>query len=236
MRRWGWGAAGSAGLVAAACASVALGLVPGIPLFDGLAPPPLYRWVNPPAPLRGENVAPAPVTATFPLSAAGSPDETVLTPDGQAQLLMPAGAIPPAAGQGDVSIAISPLDPAQVPATPPGFAIQGNAYRIDVRYEPSGATATAVMPVQVQLAYPVDGTQVILDAGSGWQVLPDRVLEAAYLEVAASTTTFGTFAVALTGVAPERPSRIPPWVYAIAGIALLAAAAPVFARRQGPAP
>jgi len=43
---WAWGPAAGALLVVAACGTVALGLLAGVPLFDGLAPPPAYRWVR----------------------------------------------------------------------------------------------------------------------------------------------------------------------------------------------
>ena len=46
-------------LVVAACVTAALGFLPAVPLLDGLAPPPAYRWVDPPPELRGSNQTPA---------------------------------------------------------------------------------------------------------------------------------------------------------------------------------
>ena len=96
------------------------------------------------------------------------------------------------------------LDPAQLPLPPGGIATQGNAYRIAVAYVPSGATATAVQPVDVTLRYPVDATLVILLAGGAWQTLP-TTLESAALAVDATTTEFGVFAAAGTGATPPGP-------------------------------
>jgi len=157
----------------------------------------------------------------------------VSTPDDQAQVSIPAGAFPRAAGQNSLGVSIQPLDPAQVPAPPAGTSIEGNAYRITVAYVVSGATVTAVQPVDVTLRYPVDATSVILSAGAGWQVLP-TTLESAALAVDATTTRFGIFAAASTGVTPSRPRRTPAWAYAAAGVALLAAAITTIMARRRP--
>jgi hypothetical protein len=230
-----WGLAAGILLVVAACGSVALGLLAGIPLFDGLAPPPAYRWVHPPSELRAGNRAPASVSATVPLTAAGSAGAVVSTPDDQVLVSIPAGSFPPAAGQNALRVDIQPLDPAQVPPPPAGMAIEGNAYRITVAYVPSGATPTAVQPVDVTLRYPVDATSVILSDGAGWQVLP-TTLESAALAVDATTTRFGIFAAAGTSMTSSRPRRTPAWAYAAGGTALLAAGIPTLLARRRPHP
>ena len=235
-RRWSrvWGLAAGVLLVVAVCGSVALGLLAGIPLFDGLAPPPAYRWVHPPPELRAGNRAPASVSATVPLTGTGSAAALVSTPDDQVQVSIPAGAFPPSAGQSALEVDVQPLDPARVPAPPAGTAIQGNAYRITVAYVTSGATPTAVQPVDVTLRYPVDATSVILSDGAGWQVLP-TTLESAALAVDATTTRFGIVAAAGTSVT-SRPRRTPAWAYAAAGAALLAAGIPTLMARRRPQP
>jgi hypothetical protein len=230
-----WGLAAGILLVVAACGSVALGLLAGIPLFDGLAPPPAYRWVRPPSELRAGNRAPASVSARVPLTESGSASAVVSTPDNQVQVSIPAGAFPPAAGENALEVDVQPLDPAQVPPPPAGMAIEGNAYRIIVTNVASGATATAVQPVDVTLRYPVDATSVILSADGGWQVLP-TTLESAALAVDATTTQFGIFAAASVGVTPSRPRRTPAWAYAAAGAALLAAGLPTLLARRRPQP
>ncbi len=233
QRSWMWGPAAGALLLLAVLASEALGLLPGVPILDGLAPPPSYRWVRPPPELRSGNKAPSATTASVTLTATGSPSAVVATDDDQARVTIPPGAFPPAAGQNALDIAIRPLDPATVPPPPAGTPIQGNAYRITVAYVPSGATATAVQPVDVTLRYPVDATEVILTEGSSWEVLP-TTLESAALAVDATTTRFGVFAAATRGGAPSRPRRTPAWAYAVAGLALLAAGVPTLAGRRRP--
>lgn len=232
-RSWAWGPAAGVLLVMAVCASVALGLVPGVPIFDGLAPPAAYRWIRPPSELRSGNKAPASTSATVALTDAGSAPAVVATADDQGRLNLPAGAIPPAAGQTAVRVVMDPLDPAAVPRPPAGTAIQGNPYRVVVTYVPGGATTTAVQPVDVRLRYPVDGTAVILLTGGVWQSLP-TTLESASLAVDATTTQFGIFAAAGTGGVPASPRRTPAWAYAAAGAALLAAAIPTLVARRRP--
>src|SRR5260370_28230308 len=108
-----WGLAAGIRLVVAACGWVALGLLAGIPVWGGLAPPPEYRWVRPPRELRAGNRAPASVSATVPLTETGSASALVSTPDDQVQVTIPAGAFPPGAGQNAMGVSIQPLDPAQ---------------------------------------------------------------------------------------------------------------------------
>jgi hypothetical protein len=232
VRRWLWGAATAAGLAAAAALSVALGLVAGIPLFDGLAPPPLYRWVNPPAPLRGENLPPDGLAQALPLAAGATPAQDVATEDGQVLLALPDAAFAPEPGQAWVSITVRPVDPTRAPRTPPGTVVQGNAYRIDLTYEPSGSPATATAAFGVQLAYPVDATRVAYNGGSGWQLLPTVQEPAAQEVFGRGATASGWYAAVLTGVPPAAPSRVPPWAYAAAGAALLLAAVPALSRRR----
>jgi hypothetical protein len=217
-------------LVVATCISAALGLLPGAPLLDGLAPPPAYRWVDPPPELRGSNQTPAALGASVTLTASGSQAADLATGDEQVQLELPAGAFPPAPEQVALSVTVQPLDPAGLPPPPAGIAIQGNAYRIAVTYVPSGATATAVQPVDVILRYPVDATRVILLAGGQWQFLA-ATLQSAALSIAATTRELGVFAAA-DAAGSSRPARTPGWAYAAAGLALLAAAVPTLLRRK----
>ena len=219
-------------LVVAACVTAALGFLPAVPLLDGLAPPPAYRWVRPPPELRRNNQAPAALAASVTLTASGSQAADLATSDQQVQLNLPAGAFPPAPEQVALSVTVQPLDPAALPPPPAGIAVQGNAYRIAVAYVPSGATATAVQPVDVILRYPVDATRVILLARGEWQFLP-ATLQSAALSIAATTRELGVFAAA--GAAGlSRPARTPAWAYAAAGLALLAAAVPTLLRRTRP--
>lgn len=230
-RPWWWGLATAALLAAAAAVSVSAGMLAGIPLFDGLAPPPLYQWVQPPPELRSINTPPSSALASESLGATGTVN--VGTRDGQVLVAYSPGAFAPAVGQSAVQIVIQPLAASTVPPPPAGVVIQGNAYRIQVRYVPSGATATAVQPVDVILRYPVDATQVIGYSGGAWHRLA-TIPQSQLLSLDATTTRFGLVAAASTGVVAPAPSRIPPWAYAAAGLALLAGAVPLLSRRARP--
>lgn len=230
QRSWAWGPAAGALLVVATTLSMALGVLAGIPLLDGLAPPAAYRWVHPPTELRSGNKAPSSLSARVPLTVTGSVGDFLGTDDNQVTIGIPAGAFPPAPGQTGLDVAVLALDPAAAPAPPPGLAIQGNAYRISVASVPSGTTVTATQPVDVTLRYPVDATQVILWTGTEWEPLP-TTLESAALAVDATTTRFGLFAAAGAG-GVSGPRRTPAWAYVAAGLALLAAAVPTLASRR----
>jgi len=231
---WAWGAAAGGLLAGAAVLSVVLGVVGGIPLFDGLAPPAAYRWVKPPPELRTGNKAPAGTVAPVALGPGGSAAAVVGTPDDQVLVSLPAGAFPQSPGQTGLQVTVQPLDPASLPPPPAGIAAQGNAYRVAVSYVPSGATATATKPVDVMLRYPVDATEVILLAGPpsepAWEPLP-TTLESASLAVDATTTQLGVMAAA--GSSPSSgPRRTPGWVYLAAAAALVVAGIPTLVGRR----
>src|SRR4030095_600908 len=114
------------------------------PLLDGLAPPTPYRWVNPPAELAAANKAPASTRFTVKLQADGSRLGAFSTGDGQINLVLSEGAIPPRSGQTEVEVAVDPVDPATLGPPSSGFVVAGNAYRIQASYRPSGAKVTAL--------------------------------------------------------------------------------------------
>ena len=227
-----WGVLAGLILATAACLSAAMGVRPGLPLLDGLAPPPLYRWVSPPAELRRDNKAPAPVVTDVDLTASGTPAALVATADSQVELDLPTGAFAAQPGQTSVRVSVQPLDPASVTPPPAGLAIQGNAYRIDATYQPAGTPATPTASVDVALRYPVDATQALLLSGGAWQLLATTP-ESSAETVVGHAGGFGVFAAALAGAAPARPARAPAWAYAAAGLGLLAAGIPLLRRRSG---
>jgi hypothetical protein len=100
--------------------------------------------VNPPAVFAASNQKPTSVTASVPLGPTGSQPAGIQTSDSQVILGMATGAIAPHAGDTSVKVSISPLDPAKLGPLPGGLYANGNAYLIDVRYEPSGAAVVAL--------------------------------------------------------------------------------------------
>src|SRR5206468_3356923 len=110
------------------------------PILDGLAPPPLYRWVDPPPAFASTNQRPS--SAAFTLSASagnydpaqGSGAGVFGTPDFQVSLALSAHAIAPASGATSLRLTIEPMAPDQDVTLPPSFAIAGNVVRIQATY------------------------------------------------------------------------------------------------------
>jgi hypothetical protein len=133
------------GLVAAAVYVVALVVTVGDgarPLYDGFAPPAPYRWVDPPPFFAADNVAPGRGSVTVPIRRGVSAAVGVSTPDGQAVLNLAAGAIPATGADRRARVVVTPVDPARLAPVGGGLRANGNAYRVEVRLEPTGARVT----------------------------------------------------------------------------------------------
>jgi hypothetical protein len=162
------------------------------PLLDGLAPPTPYRWVTPPPDLAASNKPPASTRFTVELTATGSRLGAFSTSDGQINLVLSEGAVPARSGQTGVEVAVDPVDPATLGPAPPGLVVAGNAYRIQVSYQPSGDRVEALGgQSSVGLVYPLLATAVA-DPG-GHQVLSSA--DGRAWEALASTDTPGTHQV-----------------------------------------
>jgi hypothetical protein len=131
------------------------------PLLDGLAPPTPYRWVNPPRELAAANKPPASTRFTVKLQADGSRLGAFSTSDGQINLVLSEGAVPPRSGQTEVEVAVDPVDPATLGPPSSGLVVAGNAYRVQASYRPSGAKIQALGgQSSVGLVYPLLATAV----------------------------------------------------------------------------
>jgi len=162
------------------------------PLLDGLAPPTPYRWVNPPPDLAAGNKPPASTRFTLGLALEGSQLGAFSTGDGQVNLVLSQGAVPPRSGQTGVEVTVDPADPAALGPVPSGLVGAGNAYRIQASYQPSGAKVEALGgQSSVGLVYPLL-TTAVADTG-GHQVLSSA--DGRTWEVLASTDTPGTHQV-----------------------------------------
>ena len=147
--------------LAGAAASGRASILARRPLLDGLAPPTPYRWVNPPPELAAGNRPPASLRLTVELTAEGSRLGAFSTTDGQVNLVLSEGAVPPRAGQTGAEVAVDPVDPATLGPVPAGLVGAGNAYRIQASYQPSGATVEALGgQSSVGLVYPLLATAV----------------------------------------------------------------------------
>jgi len=207
------------------------------PLLDGLAPPTPYRWVNPPPELAAGNKAPASTRFTVELQADGSRLGAFSTSDGQINLVLSEGAVPPRSGQTVVEVAVAPLDPATLGPPPSGLLVAGNAYRIQASYRPSGARIEALEgQSSVGLVYPLLATavadvggHVVLSSPDGrtWKQLASTDTPGTH-QVSAQLNTTGYVAVGVPpsaggGSGSDQRSRILLLASAVA-VAIVAAA------------
>lgn len=215
-RRLAFGALAAATYLAAVWVTSLHGAMPVRPLYDGLAPPAPYRYVNPPSDLAEDNEAPLSATGTLILEKKGSRARTVATADGQALVVFADGAAPPREGEDEVAVRVTPLDPAPLPPATGDLEITGNAYRIQAAYAASNDPVELREPATIILRYPTHATVVLHLSGRRWRSLESQTAQAS-MQLFAETTELGIFASA--GV-PE-PSRA--WIaYAAAGGGVLA--------------
>jgi hypothetical protein len=132
------------------------------PILDGIAGPPLYRWVEPPPPFVSTNKAPE--SGRFELSPAdvtydpgtGSEAGVFATGDFQANLALATHAIAPRPGATSVSLTLTPIAPGADLRLPDGYRIAGNVVRIDAVYRPAGGRVSRLArPSLLTLSYPI---------------------------------------------------------------------------------
>jgi hypothetical protein len=149
------------------------------PLYDGLSPTSPYQYVEPPIIVASENVKPTALSTTIALGAGGSAAAGVATPDGQFVISLGQGAVAPAAGATAISIRITPLDPHNL-APVPGKRLQalGNAYRLEIAYEPSGQAVTRLAkPGTFLMELPDIGQHEFLSSdGRQWSAISARLV------------------------------------------------------------
>jgi len=150
------------------------------PLLDGLAPPPMYRWVDPPPALASTNQRPAAGRFTIQLDATkGSAPGVFSTRDFQFSLALGLGAIAPRRGDTSILLRATPLAPGEGAQVPDGIQIAGNVIRVQATYEPSGTPVDRFAPEgELGLVYPllfqgVGFTDTVLrsDDGRAWTAL-----------------------------------------------------------------
>jgi hypothetical protein len=121
----------------AAVATMVVSDRPFRPLFDGLAPPVPYRWVNPPGENARDNQQPTPASREAPFGPEGSPFVNVTPEDGQAILLLEEKAVTPHPPDTAIDVAVTPLDVLTLGPLPDDLTHQSNAYRVAMAYQPS---------------------------------------------------------------------------------------------------
>lgn len=219
-----------------AWASVSAGLVSRSPLYDGLSDIPLYRWVNPPSERQGSNEVPKAEEFEVDVSTSGQADPgSVTTSDGQ--MTMTFNYLPPAPEPYELSVSMTPRDPAELAPAPDGFYFDSNAYELKTLNKATGApidgSFTSIM------RFSVHGPQILSLQDGTWTPLPDPLLTDADLQVSAETPANGTYVAAGTGTRPPEDTNRGesfPWVSTIIGtiglLMLFAAAIVAFRRRN----
>jgi hypothetical protein len=207
--------------LAAAAATLGLSGHHLLPLFEGVGPPPPYQWVNPPSAFATGNTKPKPASADIAIRAGTSAQASAFTPDGQFVVNFNAGSFAPHGSDTGVHAAVTPLDPATLGPLPPGLAADGNAYRIQLTYTPSGAVIDSVAtPGSVALVDPNPGQVLLYSAdGQSWSRLATQIIPA----TSAVISTFTAPGWFVTGASPTGAVAGPSNHLGTAAIALLVA-------------
>jgi hypothetical protein len=224
--RWGLVAVGlylAAGLIPASMG------VPVLPLFDGLAPPEPYRWVEAPPdaidpigePFEGEDTIP--VDDNFGAF-------TVITADGQAQATMLVDAVELPPGEEAVHLTVTPVDPMTLGPPPAGLRFDSNAYTVEAEYVPSGDAVTLTGEATILLRYAIHAEEMLRWGGQAWQPLETTLLQGT-LQVFANTSELGAFVAAGPDLEESGPGPAL-WIGLGAGAMALIIGLEVFLRRQ----
>jgi hypothetical protein len=166
------------------------------PLYDGAVPPPSYRWVEPPDFYAAGNVRPEPLRTTITLNARGSESAGIATPDGQFVVDLAAGAIAPHGRDRRVSVTVTPRVARDDGRLPSHLRPDGNLYRLELRYQPSGAPVTRfVAQASLVLEVPelAKGVFVRPVAGGSWSGVAAETIEPQRLALSASISTPGDY-------------------------------------------
>ena len=148
------------------------------PLFEGIGPPPVYRWVKPPAAFASGNIPPRPSDTDIPLGPTGSQQTGAQSEDNQLVLNLAPNAAAPHPPDASVRVHIEPLDPATLGPTPPEFRPNGNAYRVTLTYQPSGTPVTSLTAGgNVLLTVPLPAAGLLYSGdGRTWSKLPTQIV------------------------------------------------------------
>jgi hypothetical protein len=220
--------------VAAVAVTARTGLRPVRPLFDGQAPVPPYQWVDPPPEFADGNVPPEPVEVSIELSDGGTRATSFGTPDAQAIVTLPDGAVPPAAGAEAALVTVEPVDPEAVGPPPSDLRFDGNAYRVEIAYQPSGDPAELREPLTLVLRYPAHATVLLGRDASRWTPLVTNQIRST-LQLWAGTRRTGVFVAAAPRDAPiPDPGGGFPWLWATLGASAAAAVLALVLTRKGP--
>jgi hypothetical protein len=160
---------------------LATGLLSGHPvrpLFDGVGASTPYKWVRPPWYFGATNLKPKASETEIPLENDTSPLIGVNSDDAQIILNLPQGAVPAKPGDTSVRASFTPLDPKKL-AKPPGtLRPDGNAYRVQMVYQPSNQPLEqTARPGNVIMVVPDEAEKMLYSGdGKAWEDLPTHTL------------------------------------------------------------
>jgi hypothetical protein len=208
------------------------------PLFDSITPPVRYNWMKPPPEFSLGNVIPKLKVGDIPLSSTVTGSAVAPTDDGQFVVNFAQGSLPAHDGDTKVHWVITPLDPATVASPPVGLAADGNAYRIDLTYEPSGTSVGALaVPGDVIMTSPHNSVAMMYSAnGTSWQKLASQQVGGP-TTIGTTFTSPGYYLVASkpqTGAKGGGSGTVLIAVSVALGAALLGLIAWILANRWGP--
>jgi hypothetical protein len=232
------GAAAAVVYIAAVAATSVISERDVRPLFDAGAPPPPYRWVKPPPDFAPGNVKPQSTEVSFGLGPDAVPAAGA-SEDSQFVFNLNKGAIAPHDPDQNGVARIDPLNPDKLGPLPPKQFADGNAYRIALRYDPSGAPAAVTIPGSVLLTVPVPAEAVIYSTdGKAWQTVKSS--HASATTIGAEMPGGGYYlavtseALGTTGGGGAGRLVVPVLITVLVAAALVGA--PVLVRRRRPPP
>lgn len=173
--------AGAALAVLYAVVVVATNLTTGHPvrpLFDGVGGSTPYKWVKPPWYVGSTNIEPEASSSDITFENGVSPLIGVTSDDAQIVLNLPQGALPAREGDTAVRASFTPLDPKKLAKLPGGMRPNGNAYRVQMSYQPSGTPfAQTATSGNVIMVVPDEAEKMLFSVdGKSWDELPTQRL------------------------------------------------------------
>jgi hypothetical protein len=148
------------------------------PLFDAAGGAVPYKWVAAPWYVASTNVKPRPSHQDIPFENGVSPQTGVTSEDAQVILNLPQGAFPARGGETAVRMSFTPLDPKTLAKPPGAMRPDGNAYRVQMAYQPSGAPLDALTKSgNVVMVVPDEAEKMLFSLdGESWSELPTHTL------------------------------------------------------------
>lgn len=148
------------------------------PLLDGVGGSTPYRWVKPPWYVGSTNIQPKASSTDIVFENGVSPLIGVTSDDAQIILNLPQGALPARDGDSAVRASFTPLDPEKLAKLPGGMRGNGNAYRVQMTYQPSGAPfGQTTSSGNVIMVVPDEAEKMLYSVdGKSWDELPTQRL------------------------------------------------------------